>query len=110
MKTVDIGPIGLGMLRLHRSFDVAYCSHDRRDLLHVMSPSAGGQVCGYARTAGSSDPWAPWLPWRAGEWPELHQAVARLTGEAVEVDGRRYPVTVAEQLQLFAESTDGGRQ
>lgn len=97
--------LGIGLLEVWRTSNIPYTHGERRDLLHVMSPAAGGQICGYQRPAGNAEPWRPQTPWYVVAWPELHDAVARVTRETVEVDGRLWRPSDGEQLGLFGEAS-----
>lgn len=72
-----------GAVYLLRSSVEAHMCYEARDLLHVMSRYSGGEVRGYERPAGSSEPWRVRLPAHEGHWPEVDRAVATLTGERV---------------------------
>ena len=61
----------------------AHMSYLDRDLLHVMSKHRGGEIRGYERPLGSDKPWSVRPPHYEGHWPEVDQAVADLTGEAI---------------------------
>lgn len=53
------------------------------DVLHVMSKSAGGQIRGYERPAGSDDVWKVSTPAHEGNWVEMDLAVSELIGAPV---------------------------
>jgi len=72
-----------GAVYLLRSSVGAHMCYEARDLLHVISRYIGGEVRGYERPAGSSEPWRVRLPAHEGHWPEVDRAVATLTGERV---------------------------
>lgn len=79
-------PPPLEALYVLRSLDVLYAWGDRRDLLHVMSTPAKGQIRGYYRWAGSDGPWLIQPPNYTGDWPAVDAAVELLTGERVRAD------------------------
>lgn len=70
-----------GAVYLLRSSVGAHMCYEARDILHVVSRYIDGEIRGYERPVGSSEPWRVRLP--ASHWPEVDRAVARLTGERV---------------------------
>lgn len=97
-----VGELGIGLLYL-----LADCHREWHgevvETLHVMSPAVGGQVRGYRREPGGV--WAVWLPAYEGHWPEVDQAVANLTGEAV-ADLHGALVRPERQLALAQQDED----
>lgn len=80
---LDLQGVEPGAVYLLRSSVPAHMCHDARDLLHVISRYRGGEVRGYERPAGSSEPWRVRLPAYEGHWPDVDRAVAAATGERV---------------------------
>lgn len=89
MRTHRIGrlPLGVPPLWVERTACVSDALGER-EVLHVMSALAGGQIAGYWRPCGDQGPYRCQAPWYGGLWSELHQAVADLVRVPIEV-GRR---------------------
>lgn len=78
---LDLDRVVPGMVYLLRSSVEGHSGYEARDILHVVSRYIDGEIRGYERPVGSSEPWRVRLP--ASHWPEVDRAVARLTGERV---------------------------
>lgn len=50
---------------------------DEHRLVHVVSPAAGGEVCGFRSVNGG--PFERRTPWYVGDWPAVETAVATLS-------------------------------
>lgn len=77
-----------------------------REILHVLSRHAGGEVRGYIRPRGG-DIWEVRRPAHEGHWPEMDRAVADATGEPIR-DLRGQMVRPNRQMALVLLAQGGG--